>query len=208
MLLDDHASLPKGLGADTLTGGGEHPARSPQFAWYYQYKSVLEECRERHDRLPLEVEPDTAELAVSQLENKLTRASAALDSISTKAVAMVAGVLTVATVLVTGRHGNLLANGWTTVGTALALVGGFSALVLSVATLWSQEHGNAADPALLGEHLGSPTPDMLRAVFAALDIAVTSTERLGRWKAFLLNCSMVAGVVGFVGIITVALAGG
>lgn len=171
----------------------------------YRYESVLQECEARSARIPADPRPETAEIAITQMEAKLARASAALDSLSTKAAAILAGIVTVAAVIVTSTDRDLTQSPWALLGGVVAVGGAIASLGLAVATLWPEPHGNGPDPELLGPNLRAARTDMLRGVFAALDIAVTTTERLVLWKAWLLNRSMVAGLLAFVGIVIVVL---
>lgn len=174
----------------------------------YRYESVLQECEARSSRITADPRPGTAEIAIAQMEAKLARASGALDSLSTKAVAILAGIVTVAAVIVTNTDRDLTQSPWALTGGLVAVGGAIASLGLAVATLWPEPHGNGPDPERLGPNLGAARTEILRGVFAALDIAVTTTERLVLWKAWLLNRSMVAGLLAFVGIVIVVVTGG
>jgi hypothetical protein len=174
----------------------------------YSYKRTKEEWQGRRSKIAATPDLETSKMAIESLENQLDRMSGALDSLETKAGAVIAGVLTVATVLFANTAWNLAKNAFTLIGGGAAIGFALLALALSVATLWPEPHGNGPDPALVGPDLGAAHTTAIRRLFESMDLAVTSTTRLVKWKSWTVRMSMVAAFAAFFGVVLVSVAGG
>jgi hypothetical protein len=174
----------------------------------YDYERIRVEWEGRRSKIAATPDLETARMAIDSLENQLDRMSSALDSLETKAAAVIAGVLTVATVLFASTAQNLAKNAYTFVGGGVAIGFGLLAVGLSVATLWPEPHGNGPDPALVGPDLGSAHTAAVRRLFESMDLAVTSTTQLVKWKSWTVRMSMLAAFAALVGVVLVSVAGG